>query len=646
MAPKFLKKSDTKTIVNQARDVFARLIGEGTEDSRRLASKVIHESDKCEVRRYQTTASSKPGAVGGASPVLLVPPVGSSSASFDIGPGHSLAEYLLNAGHAVYVCDYGVSGKKKKDLGLDFWATKALPKAIKAVSKDNNGEKVAVVGWSLGGVMAMFTAAADPQLPIASVATIASPFDFSRVAELDRVRLQEIANDGTLSSLIRVLGVVPEKLNSIAFSWMPNAGLGGPNLVDESAQIEAIDAMIDRIEASPGRTFAQMYHAFISANKFNESGVKVGKGKRISLSSVQAPVMHVFGESDLIFAPKQKWQKLADLLPNAAEVRLEIAPGGHLGVLAGVESTNVSWRVLTSFLAAPGATTAAGRTSPAKTKKVAGEAKSKTKAASDKPTKKRGTTAKPVVGEAKSAATNGKPLSVKKSVSTPKQATAAKKAPTTAGSKKPSAKSAATVTGKPTKSPPANASSSQATAMSDAKAPAKSTSTKATANKVSANKVTPVKDAPAKATPAKTAPAKTAAKSTPAKTTPAKTAAKVPSVGAPVPREAAPTMTVAAAPAAESVSANPPTAKANPAKTTPAVATNKAPAAKASAPAKTTPAKTAAEPPVAKAIPAKTTPTENAVKAPVVTAPAATKVTPAEATPTNETRPASGPSGD
>jgi polyhydroxyalkanoate synthase len=39
------------------------------------------------------------------------------------------------------------------------------------------------------------------------------------------------------------------------------------------------------------------------------------------------------------------------LLPNAAEVRIETAPGGHLGVLTGRGAVQTTWAHLNAFLA-------------------------------------------------------------------------------------------------------------------------------------------------------------------------------------------------------------------------------------------------------------------------------------------------------
>jgi polyhydroxyalkanoate synthase len=61
-------------------------------------------------------------------------------------------------------------------------------------------------------------------------------------------------------------------------------------------------------------------------------------------------VLNVGGTTDVL-APLPAVHAVGDLLPNAAEVVLERAPGGHLGVLTGRGAVETTWRYLDDFLA-------------------------------------------------------------------------------------------------------------------------------------------------------------------------------------------------------------------------------------------------------------------------------------------------------
>ena len=353
---KYLTKPDTDELLAQVRLAYRSLVGDGVADLERLPATQILEAPKGNVYRYEPSADP----VAGRLPVLLVPPMAAISVAFDLRRGHSLAEYLLAQGRPVYLVDYGdVSSLHDSDLGLEHWIDEVVPNAIRAVSEDAGGQPVHLLGWCLGGILSMMTEAAHDDLPIASIATVASPFDFREVRVLEPVRVMEQVTGGTVTTgLVRVLGGVPGKANGLIFKWLspdkqlkkPLTRLRNRDNPEVLAQIEAVDALMDGMEAYPGRSIAQIYHSFVRTNKLAEGKVKLSDDRVIELAGVDVPVMNIAGDGDLFFAPPASVYRLGELLPNAPEVRLETAPGGHLGVLAGRKARDTTWVYLTDFL--------------------------------------------------------------------------------------------------------------------------------------------------------------------------------------------------------------------------------------------------------------------------------------------------------
>src|SRR5207244_3422425 len=99
------------------------------------------------------------------------------------------------------------------------------------------------------------------------------------------------------------------------------------------AQIEAVDELMDNMYAYPGRAMGQAYHRLFHRNEL-ASGELQGPTRMVNLADVRVPVMNVAGKTDVL-APLGAVHHVGSLLPNAKEVRLEVAPGGHLGVLTG-----------------------------------------------------------------------------------------------------------------------------------------------------------------------------------------------------------------------------------------------------------------------------------------------------------------------
>jgi polyhydroxyalkanoate synthase len=64
---------------------------------------------------------------------------------------------------------------------------------------------------------------------------------------------------------------------------------------------------------------------------------------------VDVPVLAVGGRNDVL-APVEAVHHVEALLPNSPDVRIETAPGGHLGVLTGRSAHLHTWRYLDEFL--------------------------------------------------------------------------------------------------------------------------------------------------------------------------------------------------------------------------------------------------------------------------------------------------------
>jgi polyhydroxyalkanoate synthase len=103
--------------------------------------------------------------------------------------------------------------------------------------------------------------------------------------------------------------------------------------------------------AYPGRTFAQLYHRFFRINDLADGRIELADGEVIDVAGIDVPVLIVAGDSDVL-APCEAVHHLASLLTSSPDVRVETAPGGHLGVLTGRSAKSTTWRHLDAFLRA------------------------------------------------------------------------------------------------------------------------------------------------------------------------------------------------------------------------------------------------------------------------------------------------------
>jgi len=343
-------------VVSAASNVAHRMLYGGLADLRRMPRTLIDEGTLREVYHYRPAGKVKETG----DPVLLVTPLAAPATCFDLRRGCSVVEHFIEAGRRTYLVEYGQVSFKDRNLGIEHWIDEVVPEAIRVVSEHAGRRPVHVVGWSLGGIFSVLAAADKPDLPIASVAVVGSPFDVSLVPLVAPLRpLLNLSLPQQLRPITRayrMLGGAPQPLVRWAFQLSsfqklvtkPVAMLKNLDNTEFLAQIEAVDDFTANMIAYPGRTFGQLYHRFLRANALRDGRLAFGD-RVIDVSQVSKPVLVFAGAADGI-APVAAVKALVPLLSGSPEVRFEIVPGGHLGMLTGRGARTTTWRLLDEWI--------------------------------------------------------------------------------------------------------------------------------------------------------------------------------------------------------------------------------------------------------------------------------------------------------
>ena len=291
------------------------------------------------------------------TPVLLVPPLAAPASCFDLRTDQSLAQFLLDTGRTPYLIDYGDIAFADRRLGFEEWIDSILPEAVRQVSEDNDGEAVDIVAWCLGGTLSLLTAAAHTELPIRSIATVATPIDYSKLPTFSVVRSVARVTGGVANTTVsRILGGVPAPLVQMGYRatafdreikkpWFIVKNLHASETL---ARMQTVDRFMSQMPAYPGRLYGQMWGRLVRHNDLARGELRLGD-RVIELADLDVPVLAIAGTDDAITSVDGA-RHVRDVLTGASSVQFETAPGSHLGVLAGPGAKDTTWPHIDRFL--------------------------------------------------------------------------------------------------------------------------------------------------------------------------------------------------------------------------------------------------------------------------------------------------------
>src|SRR5688572_1065431 len=341
-------------VVAAAGNVAHTLLYGGLADLRPMPRTLIDDGELREVYHYRPVA----GVPGTGDPVLLVMPLAAPSLCYDLRRGCSLVEHLVSQGRPTYVVEYGQVSFKNRSLGMEHWVDEVLPEAIRTVHEHAGNRGVHLVGWSLGGIFTLLVAADRQDLPIASITIVGSPVDVTKVPLVAPVRplLNLTQGKGVITRAYRALGGVPTPIVSWAFTatsaqkvlTKPIAVLTHLDDTDYLAQMEAVSRFMSTMTAYPGRTFGQLYHRFVKGNALATGSMVIG-GRVIDLAAISVPTLVFAGNTDGI-APLPAVRAVVPLLTGSPQVRFEVVPGGHLGMLTGRAARSTTWTAIDEWV--------------------------------------------------------------------------------------------------------------------------------------------------------------------------------------------------------------------------------------------------------------------------------------------------------
>jgi polyhydroxyalkanoate synthase len=286
------------------------------------------------------------------TPILLVPSLINRWYVLDLQPGRSFVEWLVAQGHDVYIIDWGTPGAEDRFLTFDDICDRYLGRAIRQVAKRGPDGVAHVLGYCLGGTLAVIHAAARPER-VASLVALAAPVDFHDDGLLSRWTRTPTFDVG---AIVDAFGNVPWPLMQASFSLLKPTG----NLVKAVAMIDRAwdDEFMDTFLATerwgtdnvsfPGECYRRYIEELYRGNALVR-GTFTLSGRAALLASIDCPVLAVTFEHDHIVPPASAAALLAHVTsPDRAQLHL---PGGHVGAVVSRKASTNLWPALSRWWA-------------------------------------------------------------------------------------------------------------------------------------------------------------------------------------------------------------------------------------------------------------------------------------------------------
>lgn len=264
-------------------------------------------------------------------PILILPAWIMKYYILDLSPNNSLVNWLVSQGHTVFMVSWRNPNSDDRDLGMDDYYRQGARAAIDAVSTMLPGAKINLMGYCLGGTMAMITAAAmakESDERLNSLTLLAAQGDFTDAGEL-----MLFATESEVSFLKNMMwgqGYLDTKQMAGSFQMLRTYDLIWSKMVHDylhGMRRGMTDLLAWNADATrmPYKMHSEYLEKLFLKNDFAEGRFAV-EGKSIAAENIHLPIFVVGTEKDHV-APWRSVYKI-HLMTNS-NITFVLTAGGH-----------------------------------------------------------------------------------------------------------------------------------------------------------------------------------------------------------------------------------------------------------------------------------------------------------------------------
>jgi len=293
-----------------------------------------------------------PARIKYKTPILLVPSLINRWYVLDLGTGRSLIEWLVAQGHDVFCIDWGTPGPEDRFLTWDDIAGRYIGRAVRVSARYGKSGDVHLLGYCLGGTLAVSYVAAFPER-VASLLALAAPIDFEHAGLMS---LWTRTPTFDVASIFEAFGNIPWPLMQLSFHMLkPTLGLAKTvTLLDRAWDDEFLESFLaterwgtDNV-SFPGACYVRYIEELYRRNLLLRGGFTVA-GRPAELSAIRCPLLALAFEEDHI-VPLASAAPLLDRVAST-DKQLIVQRGGHVGAVVSRKAADRLWPVMSQFWA-------------------------------------------------------------------------------------------------------------------------------------------------------------------------------------------------------------------------------------------------------------------------------------------------------
>jgi poly(3-hydroxyalkanoate) synthetase len=285
---------------------------------------------------------------GGSGPVaVVVPSMVNRGYILDLLPGHSVVAALRESGKRVLLVDWAEPPATPPALTMSDVVIRHLEPLLQAAVAQNNGLPVGVVGYCMGGLLALAAAVRQGPDVAGKLALLATPWDFSVTPSAAHMAAARPVVEPWLLSQAVIPAEVMQQYFWLLDPWSPVRRLMayGQSSGTQQAYLTALEDWLTdglALDAPIGREILMDWFA---DNRALKGEWRVG-GTAVTPGALKIPLWVALGQKDTLVPPGCA----LPLVAQSAGAQVTMVNAGHVGLVVGRQAPEMVYKPLANWL--------------------------------------------------------------------------------------------------------------------------------------------------------------------------------------------------------------------------------------------------------------------------------------------------------